>query len=470
MGDLRTYLSEIDNSIFRPEAPLSVIQEITALQHVMADRNTHPAILVRQPRLADGTISDIPVLTNLFASRELSARALGIEDDREAAAALAALPSRTIDPIIVDPEDAPVRTIVEDGENASLHVLPTLRQHEGDVGHYVTCGHVVTIDPDSGIDNMGIQRMWVRGPRLLGCYMLPTSHNMINLRKFWSRGEPCPVAVWIGHHPAVEMGAQTKQGYPESHWGVAGGALGAPLRLVPSRTHGDRIMVPADAEIVIEGFLPVERFEAEGPFAEFSGCQGPQMPNPVIEVTCITRRADAIYHDCGSGLPDHLVPDNLAMEGYLYAQVRSAAPSLVNIHVPFSGRRFHAYLQFRNPAPGEVRDALLAAIAFRRLKAAFAFDDDIDLFDDRAVMWALATRVQWHRDLQQLHGLTLAPLDPSAPADGATMTKAVIDATLPPPVRAGAPRPVAPRNRVSEAALAAARTALGSGSIPEWPT
>ena len=334
MTDLRSYLNEIDNAIFRPDTPMSVVQEITALQHAMAARNANPAIFVRQPKLTDGTISDMPVLTNLFASRELAAKALGIDDLRESAKALSNLSSKAIDPVVIDAADAPVREIVEEGAAANLLSLPALRQHEGDAGHYVTCGHIVTYDPDTGIDNMGIQRLWVRGPRLMGCYMLETSHNMINLRKFWSKGEPCPVAIWVGHHPAVEMGAQAKLGYPESHWNVAGGALGEALRLVPSITHGEKIMVPADAEIVIEGFLPPGRIEAEGPFAEFSGYQGPQIPNPVVEVTCITRRADAIYHDCGSGLPDHLVPDNMAMEGYIYALARQVAPSLINVHVP----------------------------------------------------------------------------------------------------------------------------------------
>ncbi|NDG42944.1 MAG: hypothetical protein EBY28_27265 [Betaproteobacteria bacterium] len=60
----------------------------------------------------------------------------------------------------------------------------------------------------------------------------PTTHNMRNLRKFWDRGEPCPVAFWIGHHPAVLLGTQAKLRYPESHWAAAGGVLGAPLRVV----------------------------------------------------------------------------------------------------------------------------------------------------------------------------------------------------------------------------------------------
>ena len=80
MTDLRKYLNEIDNAIFRPPGPVSVVQEITALQHVMAANHSNPAILVNKPKHADGRISDIPVLTNLFASRELSARALGIDD------------------------------------------------------------------------------------------------------------------------------------------------------------------------------------------------------------------------------------------------------------------------------------------------------------------------------------------------------------------------------------------------------
>ena len=158
-------------------------------------------------------------------------------------------------------------------------------------------------------------------------------------------------------------------------------------------------------------------------------------------MTCITRRRNAIYHDCGSGLPDHLVPDNMGMEGYIYSLARQVSPSLINVHVPVSGRRFHAYLQFKDPRPGEVRDAMMAAIAFRRLKAVYAFDDDIDVFDDRQAMWAVATRVQWHRDVLRLDGLTLAPLDPSAPASGNTITKAAIDATLPSAARPGNPNP-----------------------------
>ena len=134
MTDLRKYLNEIDNAIFRPPGPVSVVQEITALQHVMAASHSNPAILVNQPKHADGRVSDIPVLTNLFASRELSARALGIDDHRDSARALCALSSKAIKPISVKPKDAPVREIIHRDHEVDLLALPALRQHEGEPG------------------------------------------------------------------------------------------------------------------------------------------------------------------------------------------------------------------------------------------------------------------------------------------------------------------------------------------------
>ena len=469
MTDLRSFLGEIDNAVFRPAGELSVVEEITAVQHALFEKSAQPVVMIERPRLPDGSISETPVLCNLTASRELCAKALGIEDHRDSAQAFAARTTASVEPLVVAPSDAPVRDVVMQGDDADLFSIPTLKQHGGDAGRYLTAGHAVTYDPDSGIDNMSIQRCWVREKRLLGTYPFLTGHNWRNIEKFWNRGEPAPIALWIGHHPAVVMGTQAKIGYPQSHWSAAGGAIGQPLRIVPSVTHGDAIMVPADAEIVVEGYMPPNRLEAEGPFAEYTGYQGSQVANPVIEVTCITRRRDAIYQDCGSGLADHLVPDNMAMEGTIYTRVVQAAPSLVNVHVPFSGRRFHAYLQFDGPRLGEVRDALMAAISYNRLKAVVAVDTDIDMFDDRQMMWAIATRLQWHRDFVTVDGLSEANLDPSTPRGAKSSTKAALDATLPPAAAPGLPRPMAPANRVGAAALSVGRNTLAGVDTSGWP-
>jgi len=464
--NLREYLASCGPALWRVAAPLSVVQEITALQHALSDAGRFPALLVEQPRLADGSASAIPVVTNLFASRARVARLLGVDDHRQAAAAFARLAATPRAPVFVS--EAPVQQMIE--REPDLSRLPALRQHELDAGHYITAGHCITLDPESGVDNVSVQRCWVRGPRSMTFYPYPSSHNARNLAKWEARGERAPFALWIGHHPKVVLGAQAKLAHPESHWSAAGGIAGEPVRLVPSVTHGARLRVPADAEIVIEGFVPPGVRMADGPFAEYTGYVGVQTAAHAVEVTAITRRRDALYCDFGAGLEDHLVPENLAMEGRLYGMLKPLAPSLENVHVPFSGRRFHAYLQFRDPERGEVRDALAAALAYRRLRTAIAVDEDIDLFEEREVLWALATRVQWHRDAFTIDGLTHPNLDPSLPPGASTITKLAIDATLPPASAPGQPKPFVPANTVDPRALEAARKLLANVDMSSWPT
>ncbi len=471
MRDLRQFLSEHAGATWRIDAPIALRHELTALQHELDRSGRYPILHARRVSDLAGRESALSVVTNLTASRELTARALGIPDHRDTARWFAARTSAGIDPVVLGGEQAPVQEIVWRGPEADLHRLPVLTQHELEPGPYLTAAHATTCDPDTGIDNTAIQRCWVQSPRRMTWFPYPTTHNMRNLRKFWARGEPCPVAFWIGHHPAVLLGSQAKLRYPESHWRAAGGVLGEPLRLVPSLLHGERIMVPADAEIVIEGFAPPNEFVADGPFGEYTGYLGAQVQSPRVEVGCITMRRDAIYHDYGSGLTDMLVPDNMAMEGKVYELVKAVAPSLLNVHVPTEGRRFHAYLQLHQPARGEARDALTAALAYRRLKAVVAVDEDIDIFSPQSVLWAVATRVQWSRDALIVDGLSGSNLDPSLPEGANTASKLGLDATLPPAARPGVPRAVPPVATVPSAAAERAKSLLAEAEPAGtgWP-
>lgn len=466
---LRAFLDGVPASVLRVPT-MSVLHEVTALQYALEAQGRHPIVVVERPRLPDGSESAIPVVCNLTASRVLAARALGLDDHRQSARHFAGRVGSPIAPVIVSRAQAPAQQVVEQGEAASLERLPALKQHVLDPGRYLTAAHATTRDPDTGEDNTAIQRCWIKGPRRMSYYPYPTTHNARNMRKYWAKGKPCPVAFWIGHHPAVSMGAQAKLKYPESHWGAAGSMSGAPVRLVPSITHGDAVMVPADAEIVIEGFVPAGVLEADGPFGEFAGYMGAQTLAPVCEVTAITRRSDAIYHDYASGLRDMLVPDNMLIEGKLFDMIRAVTPAVSNVHVPVSGRRFHAYIQVRDPQPGEARDALAAALAYRRIKTAFVVDEDVDIFSDSDMMWALATRVQWHRDSFVLPGLSGSALDPSWAAGAKTTSKMGIDATLPPSVAGDSPKPVAPRARVPADAMERAAALLAGQSGAGWPT
>ncbi len=468
--DLRSFLAESRQPVCRIESPISVVHEITALHHASEETGGYPVFMVDRPRLEDGSESPLPLVTNLFASRVIVARYFGIGDHRNAAREFSRLSARPVPPEFVHGSDAPVREIVFEGEAADLTRLPVLTQHQFDAAPYLTAAHIVTCDPETGIDNSSIQRCAIRGPRFMTSHIARVSHNGQNVKRWWARGEACPVAIWIGHHPAVMAGAQAKLGYPESHWGAAGGLAGRAVRLVPTITHGDLLHVPADAEIVIEGWIEKDRWEADGPLGEYHGYMGLQMPCATIAVERITMRRDAIYADCGAGLRDHLIPDNLAIEGKIYSVVRGVAPSLLNVHAPYSGRRFNIYLQFRQPRPGEVRDALAAALSLRRHRTFVALDDDVDIFDDRDVMWALATRVQWQRDLMRIDGLSKPAHDPSLPPGALTITKAGIDATLPVAPGLGLPRPVASRLSPRKEALEKAESLLEGADMSRWPT
>jgi 2,5-furandicarboxylate decarboxylase 1 len=443
--DLRTYLKDLEErhpeALLRVERPLSCEYEITELQRRLDAARRQPVVFVRNPVRVDGTPSAFPLVTNLTASRTLCAEMLGL-DPRHVGRDYGARLARRIPPVAVRPAEAPVKEVVRRGGDVDLGAFPFATHNLLDPGPYLGTGFCTTVDPDTGVDNTALQRIWVKAPRRCGYWPALSSHSARNMEKWWARGEGMPMAVWVGHHPAGMAGAQSRLGYPESHWPAMGGALGEPVRLVPSETWGDRLMVPADAELVIEGVVPKDVYEAEAPFGEYPGYIGPQRPSPVFEVTCVTHRRDAIFHDVGVGLVDHLVlMGNFPLEARLYEVVKQVVPELVNVHVPISGHRFHAYLQVRKTRPGVGKDAILAALPVdTRLKHVFVVDEDIDIFDDSQVMWAVASRSQWDRDAVVITGLSTFPLDPTLSAPGLWSAKGGIDATMPPPLEPGLPR------------------------------
>ncbi len=464
---LSSWLESIGDRALRIDDPMAVEYEATALQHALDSQGRYPPIWVRSPRLPDGEISPFGLVTNLTASRAMVCAALGLDDHRKAAAWWAQRQERRIEPVTVTAEQAPVRQNVLEGDQADLRRLPATVQHQGNPGPYLTAAHATTCDPESGIDNSAIQRCWIKDARRMSWFPYPNSHNARNMRAWHRRGEACPVAFWIGHHPAVSVAAQVKLGHPESHWPSAGGLIGEPLRLTPSLNFGGRLLVPADAEIVIEGWAHPGVSEPDGPFAEYTGFLGPAVDAPVCEVLSISHRHDALLHDCGSGLADNLTPDNIAMEGKLFSLARAVSPRLINVHAPAQGRRFLALLQFDGALPGEVRDALAAVLAWRRVKTAVAVDADIDPFDPQQLNWALATRFQWDRDLIRVDNLSTSLLDPSLEPGSKTASKAGLDATLP---RYESTPPVAhPDAAALDKAAGLLRELSESGASDRWP-
>ena len=157
----------------------------------------------------------------------------------------------------------------------------------------------MTKDPDTGQRNVSFHRLQIKGPNKSGILLYPR-HTWKNYLKYQARNEPMPVAVFIGHHPLYYAAAATTAAYGVDEFEIAGGFLGEPVRLVKCETVD--LEVPADAEIVLEGYIPPHYREEEGPFSEFQDYYVTGTgKNPVVEYHHMTRRHDAIFKNLQNG-------------------------------------------------------------------------------------------------------------------------------------------------------------------------
>jgi UbiD family decarboxylase len=250
-------------------------------------------------------------------------------------------------------------------------------------------------------------------------------------RRAEARGESLPCAVVLGLHPVVSMGSLA---YPPADVGkfeVVGGLLGEPLHISPCATID--LHIPATAEIVIEGeILPGVR-EPEGPFGEFTGYFSQRSTEHVFVARAIAMRNHPWFQSIGSGRAgDHITTLGLVREAEILNALGRAIPNVTAVHVPLSGTSsFSAYVALKQSRPGEAKHVIPIVLGVDHyLKFVVVVDDDIDVFDESEVLWAVATRMQADRDLVVVSGSLGALLDPSADERGVT-AKLGIDATRP---------------------------------------
>lgn len=445
--ELERYLSELSarepDQVITVDRPVSSSQEVTALVKKLEAQRKLPVLIFNQVVHANGEKSPYPLVMNLLASRQRCAEVMSTSFNQVGREYYRRARLERRPPEVVSRSQAPVKEVVLTGDVINLFRYPAMNHFRLDPGPYISGGFLTTYDPDSGIDNTSLQRGWIVSKDTIRCYLTSFSHNRFNFNKYEAAGRDMPVAYWIGHHPLAYIGGQARLGYPESHWDAMGGLMGEPLRLVPSETLGADFLVPADAEVVIEGWLRHGKLYPEGPFGEYTGYTGPQIPNPQFEVTAITQRKKPYWMNILVGGADNHW-GSYAMEGVLYEAVKARVPSLENVYLPMSGQaRFHAYLQLKNPTAGDAREAIMVALTTDyRIKHAFVFDDDIDIFNESECLFALATRTQWDQDVMIFPRTRGSALDPSIP--GFLTTKGGIDCTKPAGVA------YAERNRVDD--------------------
>ena len=250
-----------------------------------------------------------------------------------------------------------------------------------------------------------------------------------------ARGEPLPAAFAVGVHPAIALGALAIGSIDEDERAIMGALLGEPLELVRCVTSD--LLVPAHAELVIEAeILPGTR-TPEGPFGEFTGYSLGERAREVVRVTAVTHRAGAWFQDITVAHLDHLLLSTPPMEANLYRAVRAMVPSVRAVRVPGP---FTCYVSIEQRLPGQAKNAILAVLgADLYMKRVVVVDHDVDVFDDRQMTWAIATRCQPDRDLTIVSHARGSDLDPSAKEDGYT-AKWGVDATAKPSLAAYTPR------------------------------
>ena len=425
---IELYEQQYPEEVIHIEKPIKAEWEITALA-IQLEKDHRFPILICHNVTIDGKKAEMTVVTFLMASRLRLARLLG-KDVRNAGLACYERVQARINPVVVSRQEAPVKETIEKGNEIDVRRLPAPLHHRMDPGRYITEGFFLTFNRNTGLDNSAMQRGWLAGKDEIRVWLAPSSHNAHNLHEYEEAGVDMPAAYWIGHHPLVLLGGATHVGPNESHYEAAGGTFGSPLHLVPSETLGENFMVPADADVVIEGYVPKGQRKPEGPFGEYTRHVGPQRWCPFMKVTAVTHRKNAYWDDVMVG-HTHWI-SSFVKEGLTFRAVQRVVPGVKAVHSPTSGTgASHIYIQIRKTVEGQGKVAATAALtASYDQKHAFVFDEDVDIFDEREVLLALATRFQADQGLVMLPGLTGSPLDPSSP-DGHTSCKAGFDCTKP---------------------------------------
>jgi 2,5-furandicarboxylate decarboxylase 1 len=346
----------------------------------------------------------------------------------------------------------PVKDVVLTGSDVDLGILPVTVHNEMDGGRYISAGITVVKDPATGAHNGGMYRLQMQGKDQLGFFVNPANHAYLITQDYKERGENMEVAVVLGHHPCFLMAGISKlEGYG-GEYEVAGGLLGEPLEVVKGETID--LMVPAEAEIVIEGVIDPTKSRDEGPFGEWPRYYTGSGERPFIKVTAITMRKDAIYENVMAAHNEHNMLGALPRMGSLLRRVKEVLPSVKSVNLPLSGGgRVFCYISMNKRSDGEPKQAAFAALGVEpNIKHVVLVDDDINVFNEQDVLWAVATRFEADRDLiimPECIGSHLIPTahDITGLKHGAMQTKLIFDATMPAkptpfPKRADVPRSI----------------------------
>ena len=461
---LREFVESLEaaGELVRVAEPVSTALEMTEIQtRLLAEGG--PAVIFEKPVLADGSLSPMPVLVNLFGTvkRVAMGVTLGGGEGKDAASlravgeflaflrqpeppggmkeALELLPfARTVMAMKPASRDrgAPCQEVVLTGDEIDLGRLPIQTCWPGEPAPLITWPLVVTRGPSAAKEddyNLGIYRMQVIGKdRTIMRWLAHRGGAQQHRRWKKEKREPLPAAAVIGADPGTILAAVTPVPETLSEYHFAGLLRGRRAELVDCKTVP--LKVPAEAEIVLEGHVSLDDYADEGPYGDHTGYYNAVERFPVFTVSAITMRKDPIYLSTFTGRP----PDEPSVLGAALNEVfipllRQQFPEIVDFWLPPEGCSYRiAVVSMKKAYPGHAKRVMMGAWSYLRqfmyTKWVIVVDDDIDARDWKDVMWAVATRMDPARDITLIESTPIDYLDFASPEPGLG-SKIGLDAT-----------------------------------------
>ena len=319
-------------------------------------------------------------------------------------------------------ETGPVMENIMEGDDVDVTKFPTPVWHDGDQGNrYIGTGSFnVTQDPEEGWYNAGTYRVMVHDKKRVGFFISPGKHGRVHRDKYEFANKPMPVCIVIGGDPLTFLMGCSEVPYGVCEFDIAGAYRGRPMKVVKGKYTG--LPFPADAEIVLEGFVQPGNRQVEGPFGEWTGYYASDArPEPVLDIKAIYHRNDPIILGC----PPQRPPEEQAryravMRSALLKQElqKCGLPdvSATWCHEVGGSRQFTA-VSIKQRYPGHATQAGHLAAMCRSVayagKYVVVVDDDIDVADLDQLMWAVCTRSDPATAIDIIKNAWSTPLDPS---------------------------------------------------------
>ncbi|GAA6185791.1 4-hydroxy-3-polyprenylbenzoate decarboxylase [Aliiglaciecola sp. NS0011-25] len=439
--DLRDFIAQLESRGELKRVSLEVDPDLEMTE--IADRTLRaggPAILFENPKGYS-----IPVLANLFGTPERVALGMGQESVgalREVGELLAYLkepepPKGLKDlweklPVFKQVLNMPAKEVrkavcqqvVITGEDVDLSTFPIQRCWPGDVAPLITWGLTVTRGPNKKRQNLGIYRQQVIAKNKVIMRWLSHRGGALDFREFCQQnpGENYPVSVALGADPATILGAVTPVPDSLSEYAFAGLLRGDKTEVVKSISND--LQVPANAEIVLEGYIAPGETAPEGPYGDHTGYYNEVDEFPVFTITHITHRKDPIYHSTYTGRP----PDEPAILGVALNEVfvpilQKQFPEIVDFYLPPEGCSYRlAIVTMKKQYPGHAKRVMMGVWSFLRqfmyTKFVIVCDDDVNARDWKDVIWAITTRMDPSRDTTLIENTPIDYLDFASPVSG----------------------------------------------------